>query len=254
MARFHVFLGGVALVAATFSAPQAQNILDASPGTKVKGVVTVGNKQLPLPEGEWELVFAETNRQGSYAGLPMARANAALVQNAGGTAKAYLVVWTNVDVGGKGWRRPALCDRDNVLHNDSDSNYNRDAADCWIINHSPFGRRKARRAFFDKVRKYVLKTAGTSTLILNWYWRNDASDYFRVAYYANPAAYGFPRERFQRWPESDWHAEVIDESPRRKKFVEAAKAFGARYREAFRAGFRNRLGGGVSGLKFEFSE
>ena len=254
MTRVHALLGAGALIALTLSAPQAQDLLDASPGTKVKGVVAVGSKQLPLPEGEWELMFAETNRGGSYAGVPMARANVALVQNVGGTARAYLVAGTNVDIGGRGWRRPQLCDRDNVLHNDSDGNYNKDDADCWIINHIPFGRRKSRFAFFDKVRKYVLKTAGTSTLVVNWYWRNDASDYFRVAHYANPVAYGFARERFQRWPESDWHAEVIDESPRRKKFVEAVKAFGAEYRKAVRAGFRNGLGGGVPGLKIEFSE
>ncbi len=254
MTRFHAFLGGAALIAVTISAPQAQNLLDASPGTKVKGVATLGNKQLPLPEGEWELVFAETDRLWSDRTGPVTSANAFLVQNADGSAKAYIVVRTNIDSFGNGLRRPKLCDRNNVLHNDSDSNYNQNDADCWIINHIPFGRRKPRWAFFDEVRKYVLKTAGTSTLVLNLYWRNDASDYFRVAHYANPAAYGLPRERFRRWIESDWHADAIEESPRRKKFVDAAKAFGAKYRDAVRSGFRNRLGGGVPGLKFEFAE
>ena len=253
MTRFHVLLGAAALIASTVSAPVAQNLVDASPGTRVKGVATLGNKQVPLPEGEWELVFAETDRLWSDRTGPVGSANAFLVQNGGGKPKAYIVVRTNTEPYSNGLRRPRYCDRDNVLHNDSDRNYNNLDADCWIINHIPFGRRKARWAFFDEVRKHVRRTAGTSTLIVNLHWRNDASDFIRVAHYANPAAYGFPRERFRRWVENDWHVEAIDQSPRRKNFVEAAKAFGAKYREAVRAGFRNRLGGAVPGLKFEFS-
>lgn len=254
MIRFHALLSAAVSIALTVSAPQAQNLVDAAPGTKVTGVATLGNKQVPLPEGEWELVFAETDRLWSDRTGPVGSANAFLVQNAGGKPSAYIVVRTNTEPYSNGLRRPRACDRDNLLHNDSDSHYNQHDADCWMINHIPFGRRKARRAFFNEVRKYVRKTAGTSTLLVNWYWRNDSSDFIRVAHYANPAAYGFPRERFQRWVESDWHVEVIGDSPRRKNFVEAAKIFGAKYREAVRAGFRNKLGGGVHGLKFEFSQ
>ena len=44
MTRFQAFLGGVALVAVTVSAPHAENLLDASPGTKMRGVATLGSK------------------------------------------------------------------------------------------------------------------------------------------------------------------------------------------------------------------
>ena len=253
MTPLRAFLGGVALLALTVSTPEAQDLTKAAPGTKVTGVAMLGDKQIPLPEGEWELVFAETDKLWTVGGIPISSANAFLVRNTDGTAKGYILARTNVEDASTGWRRPRLCDRDNVLHNDSDSNYNKEDADCWIINHIPFGRRKARWDFFDKVRKYVRDTAGTSMLIVNWYWRNDASDYLRIAHYANPAAYGFARERPRRWAESDWHSDMIDESPRRKKFVEDAKAFGASYRDAVRSGFRNRLGNGVAGVRFEFS-
>ena len=44
-----------------------------------------------------------------------------------------------------------------------------------------------------------------------------------------------------------------DGTPRRG-FVDAAKAYGERYREAVRDGFRNRLGAGTSNLKFDFQQ
>ena len=253
MTRFHASIGAAALVALIVSSPQAQDLMDVSPGTKVKGVATLENTQIPLPEGEWELVLAETDRLWQSRTGPIGSANAFLVQSGGGAPKGYIVVRTNIDLVSRGWNRRRFCDRDDFLHNDSDRNYNRDDADCWIVNHAPFGRRKWRSPFLDKVRQYVRDTAGTSTLIVNLYWRNDASGFLWAAHYANPAAYGFPRERFQKWVENDWHVEAIEDSPRRKRFVEAAKAFGSKYREAVGAGFRNRLGAGVPGLKLEFS-
>ena len=44
----------------------------------------------------------------------------------------------------------------------------------------------------------------------------------------------------------------IGEGTPRRRFVDAVKAYGERYREAVRKGFRKRLGEGVPGLEFAF--
>ena len=108
--------------------------------------------------------------------------------------------------------------------------------------------RRAGAPFFRKAKEYIRKNVGTSTVVMNWYWRNDSSDYLMVSHYANPAAYGFPVLAERRWIDSEWHPDAVGEVPRHQTFIDAAKAFGAKYRDALGAGFRNRLGKGDSGL------
>lgn len=103
-----------------------------------------------------------------------------------------------------------------------------------------------------RLRDHVRKSAGTSTLANNWYRRNDAVDFLQVSHYINPTAYGFPAERERSWIQSAWHANAVGDGSPRRRFVDAVKTFGEKYRDAVRKGFRNRLGSGESGLKFSF--
>ena len=93
-------------------------------------------------------------------------------------------------------------------------------------------------------------------MVLNWYWKNDASDYLWVGHYVNPTAYGFPVLRERRWIDSEWHPEAVSDAPRHRKFIETMKTFGARYRDAdaVRAGFRNKLGEGDPAPELVFKE
>ena len=191
MARFLGFLSGSLSIALTIAAVHAQDLLNAAPGTKVKGVATLGTKQIPLPAGEWEIVFAESDTLWNYSGIPIESGNLFLVQQVGGKDRAYIFARTNLQVGGNGWYRRRGCDRNNVHHNESDSNYNINDADCWILGHLLLTRVPARAAFFKRPRAHIRQNVGTSTMVLNWYWKNDASDYLWVGHYVNPTAYGF---------------------------------------------------------------
>ena len=103
-----------------------------------------------------------------------------------------------------------------------------------------------------KLRDQVRQHAGTSTLVNTWSWINDYSDFLSVTYYVNPTAYGLPADRDRRWVDSNWHVEAVAGGSDRRRFIDAVKAFGDKYRDAVRKGFRNRLGGELSGLKFSF--
>lgn len=242
-----VWLGVAVAVMAAVSTSHARDLMSLEPGTEIEKSANIGDKQLPLPDGRWELVMSEADRRGAAKA-----GNAFLVRKAKDGIAAYLFVRTTLETGsGNGWKRPGWCGRSNTHHNDSDNYYNKDDADCWILIHRVFTNKQLRVAFYNRMKDYLRKHEATSTLIGNMFWRNDSHDYMLVSHFLDPAAFGFPPERGKRWVESQWHRNAVDGSPRRG-FVDEVKAFGAKYREAVRNGFRNRLDAGATGLKLDF--
>ena len=217
-------------------------------GTTIEHVASIGNKQLPLPEGKWELVLSEADRRGSVQS-----GSAFLVRKANGRLVGYLLVRTNLESeSGRGWNRPRWCDRSGVHHNGSDSYYNKEDADCWILIHRVHTNTVLRVGFYNRIKDYLRQHGATSTLIGNLYRRNDSYDYMLVSLFMDPVAFGFAPERGKRSVESKWHVNAVGEGTPRRRFVDAVKAYGERYREAVRKGFRKRLGEGVPGLEFAF--
>ena len=239
---------GIPLAMAAMSTSNAQDLMKMGSGATVERVASIGNKQVPLPGGKWEVVLSDTDRRGSVVA-----GNVFLVQKAGNRLVGYLVVRTNLEGGrGYGWKRPNWCDRANVHHNGSDSNYNIQDADCWILNHRVYTQKVFRSSFRNKVRDYFRKNGYTSTIVGNRFWRNDYQDYILVYHFIDPGAFGFAPEREKRWMESEWHANAVGEGSPRRKFIDAIRAYGEKYRDAVRKGFGNRLGSGTSDLNFAF--
>lgn len=227
----------------------AQGLMNMAPATKIERVATIGNKQVPLPDGVWELAWAASSRPFSVE-----IGNALLVQHSHGKGVGFILVRTNLQPGaGRGWSRRRYCDRNDVHHNGSDSNYNRENADCWIVSHF-VAQNRLRFESSRKLRDQVRRHAGTSTLVSTWYWINDYNDFLSVAYYINPTAHGLPADRDRLWIDSGWHVEAVGDASDRRRFIDAVKAFGEKYHDAVRKGFRNRLGSGMSGLKFSFKQ
>ena len=242
-----VWLGVAITIMGAMSSSHARNLMSLEPGTEIENVASIGGKQLPLPDGRWELVMSEADRRGAAKA-----GNAFLVRKAKDRIAAYLFVRTTLETGsGNGWKRPGWCGRSNVHHNGSDRYYNKDDADCWILIHRVFTNKQLRVGFYNRMKDYLRKHEATSTLVGNMFWRNDSHDYLLVSHFLDPVAYGFPPERRTRWVESRWHRNAVDGTPRRA-FVDAVKAFGETYRGAVRNGFRNRLGTGALNLKFDF--
>ena len=246
--RVATALGVPLAMAAVASTSDAQDLTSLSAGTTNENVARIGNKQLPLPGGKWELVLSETDRRGS-----MQAGNAFLVRKENGRLVAYLFVRTNLEAGsGNGRKRPGWCDRSNVHHNGSDNYYNKEDADCWIVNHRIFTNKVLRVDFYNRMKDYLRKHGAMSTLVGNMHWQNDSFDFILVFHFFDPAAYGFPPERGKRWVESKWHVNAVGDGTPRRRFVDAVKAFGDKYREAVRKGFRSRLGAEAPGLEFAF--
>ena len=243
-----VWLGVAVAIVAAMSTSHAGDLMSLQPGTEIERVASIGNKQLPLPDGRWEVVMSEADRRGSVK-----TGNAFLVRKADGKLAAYLFVRTNLEIGsGTGWNRPPWCDRNNVHHNGSDNYYNKDDADCWMLIHRIFTNKMLRVDFYNRMKEHLRKHKATSTLVGNMYWRNDSTDFLLVSHFVDPAGFGFPEERGRRWTESRWHMTAVGAGTPRREFVDAVKYYGERYRDAVRNGFRNRLTDGASNLKFDF--
>ena len=217
----------------------ARDLLDMGAGTEISGVARIGNKQVPLPGGKWEVVLSGTDRLGDVKS-----GNVFLVQKKSEALVGYLFVRTNLEPeGGWGWKRPNWCQRNNVHHNGSDNYYDTNNADCWIVNHWVVSNRVSRVDFLERIKDWLRKHNATSTMVGNRYWRNDSMDYILVTHAVNPAIWGFPYERRRAWTRSAWNAKsIVDGSPR-QKFISTIKSFGEQYREAVGNGLRRRLAG-----------
>ena len=241
-------LGVPLAIAVAGSTSHAQDLMSLGTGAEIENVARIGNKQLPLPEGKWELVLSEADRRGSVQS-----GTAFLVRKANERIVGYLFVRTNLEIGGGiGWKRPRWCQRNNVHHNGSDKYYNKEDADCWIVNHRTYTNKVLRVEFYNRMKTYLRDHGATSTVVGHRYWRNDSTDYMLVSLFIDPVAFGFPPERGKRWVESQWHVNAVGDGTPRRGFVDAMKAFGNKYREAVRRGFRSRLDAGAPDLKFAF--
>ena len=243
-----VWLGVAVAIVAAISTAHAGDLMSLEPGTELEKVANIGGKQLPLPDGKWELVMSEADRRGA------AKAGTAfLVQKANGRIAGHLLVRTTLETGsGNGWKRPGWCDRSNVHHNGSDNYYNKNDALCWMLVQRVSTNKVYRVDFYNRMGDYLRKHDAMSTLVGNRYWRNDAFDYMLVSHFVDPAAYGFPAELGKSWRQSMWHVNAVGEDTPHRRFVDALKAFGGKYREAVREGFSNKLGAGASNLRFDF--
>ncbi len=227
----------VALHPAT--AAGAQDLMALAAGTEIAGVARIGNVQIPLPAGKWEVVLSGTDRASNVKA-----GNAFLVQKKGEALAGYLFARTNLEPeDGWGWKRPDWCQRNNVHHNGSDKYYDPNNADCWVVNHWVVSNRVSRLDFAERIKDWLRKHNATSTMVGNRYWRNDSRDYVLVTHAVNPAIWGFPYEPRRAWTRSVWHPKAIVAGSPRQKFISAIKAFGEQYRQAVGNGLRTRLAG-----------
>jgi len=83
----------------------------AQPAQEVyRGVISVEDKQVPLPAGEWQLGGRATNRVDASHDV----VSVALVRLRGMTVDAAVLIQTNRSDGDAGWVQPAACRRTDI--------------------------------------------------------------------------------------------------------------------------------------------
>ena len=233
------------------SAAGAQEITGMAPGASVANIVTIGEKQVPLPKGAWTLVRSEAKRQGSLGKI----GNAFLVQDTGESGFSAIYMRSNVEVSDcTGWTRwKSYCDRTNTHHNDSDRNYNPKDAECWNVNHviyDPY--KKSKSKFWQEVNEFLKGRINVTTFLTNEYFRSNRCHFVAARYYADPTDFGFPASTAGRWKNSEWRLGTAYLDPRRENLVLAVKDAGERLRTALDRGFDGKLDGWVSDIELTF--
>ncbi|MFT5486509.1 MAG: hypothetical protein ACI9JL_000892 [Paracoccaceae bacterium] len=218
-------------------------------GSFHQNVVSIGKKQIPLPEGKWELKFSSALAGSQTGPLGNAERVAAwlLKRDEGRYSEALIIRTNNEQIDGSGWTRPPhICDRKNVHFNLSDKTYDRRDTDCWQVNHLVNTYTRSRNPTYQNLKYWARKNMKTTTVLALQFWLNDGYDILRVDYMVNPTHFGFPPLGEQEWKASQWHPEFIKGHAASERAITVLQHTGEKLHRLVQKGFQNELHGYIS--------
>lgn len=242
MVRMKSKLLAIALLCLGAASARADTGLENLPiGSIVKGTAQLGNKQFPLPAGDWQLV-ARGKRMSTNSAMGVPSIDVYLAQIENRILRNVIYVRTNLASSGHGWvRDTGVCDRGDVHHAVSDRSYNQRDAECWTVNHIGFfmdtNPTEAQRDFF----RFVNDIRRPVTALSITYFLNNAFDYLRVSYLTNPELAGFEPTPTSAWTGNPWHRDMISGNAKRVAYVQQMKAEGEKLLPLIKTGMRGAL-------------
>lgn len=193
-------------------------------GTVYKEFIEIGNKTIPLLQGEWEVVSSGT-RDVFYITY--------LVKKFGENEFSYLKIQTNgppnIDPTYSGY---TICDdleRKNLLHVVKNNNIAGERQDGWFINNIiPHISVKSKFPVYSEFATYLhdnkLLSGNNYILVRHRLTGKLMKDRFlEVSYYYNPSEHGFSHLPTTGWGESGWNAMRIFTDPKKEAFIEKLK-------------------------------
>jgi hypothetical protein len=176
-------------------------------GKKVSNPFSIGEVQVPLPEGEWVVagraVYAAKQTGAGTGGPGMAHIALFDVQN--GILRRQVWVRTSLETGVSRWVKPKDCDRKNVFHIQSEELPQVHSQFCWVINHH--------RMHFDPKGEGATLEASQylrdngikfpNTMLTTTFYMSVGPKYFEARYYLNPEAEGISPSKNTSWDEND---------------------------------------------------
>ncbi len=231
----------------------AEELTDMTAGAKVSNFVTIGETQIPLPKGEWELKLVDTKRNQSFGKLGIGL----LIQETNESGFQAVEMISNVDrCAPNGWNKH-ICGRKDTHHNESSGAPNQKNAECWNVNHFSINpNRKYTKGFWEKYKNDkmdLFKTISEKriTLLDNQFRFSDQCHFVNLHYFVNPEKFDFPSES-SKWTDSAWHRNIVGKDPRRAEFVAAVTNAGRELKDAVKSGFNGKLDGWTSDIALKF--
>lgn len=205
-------------------------------GSVVKGTATLGDRQIPLPDGEWRLIAKQVTR----SGVEIARAY--LVQLEGNTLKAAIQAAASLSASAGGWmRRRDICDRADTHFSDSDRNYNVSNTECWTLNHMGLTMSGSPAQVHVDFYRYTDDKKRPRTALVNGYYIVKGFHFLEVQYGYNPELEGFEPTPNSDWRGNPWHRDVVATDPKKAALIAWLRAEGERLFPLVKKGF----GGGL---------
>jgi hypothetical protein len=230
--------GAVAALAVCLvnGAASAQGLEKLPIGTVVKGTAVLGERQFPLPDGEWRLIAKQVTR----SGVEIARIY--LVQIEGNSLKAAIQAAASLSASAGGWtRRRDICDRADTHFNESDQNYNVSNTECWTLNHIGLTMSGSPGQVHVDFYRYTDDKNRPRTALVNGYYIVKGFHFLEVQYGYNPELEGFEPTPNSDWRGNPWHRDAVATDPKKATLIARLRAEGEKLFPLVKKGF----GGGL---------
>lgn len=208
-------------------------------GKTFRDNIQLGNKTIPLPEGEWK-VIGRSKEYGDDKYFIVILINE-IKDNI-----LHDLVYIKVDTPQNkytGYKVSKYCQRNDVLYVNAYKNVPLGHHDCWLINHYRLSFSAKNEA--TKQAHNYLKDRNIITpnyMIQSWHFltgKYGGSKYAVVHYFYNPEYEGFDPAPPGDWATSPWHVLHINSDPNKVKYIEKIKKEGESLHNKFRVGFGN---------------
>lgn len=237
------------LLSACITVPQQKakptNVALPELGTEYVGTFTVAGKSFPLPKGTFTLTGTDitmTSKSGYAVG-------AFLVRHRRGTVQQGVEIYTNLPLNYEsgparnGWATHQGCQRDDMHHRQTFNNVRLGKQDCWWVNHWRMHRTGSRyNEHWQETVKYLKEKdlKAPIEMVAVSYRIANKTDYATLHYFFNPQTASLEGDFYDHWSldswsESAWHKDNINDSPKRKAFVNSRIAWGEKWHSKMRS-------------------
>ncbi|MBL6929439.1 MAG: hypothetical protein ISR44_09740 [Rhodospirillales bacterium] len=203
--------------------------------TMASGQIEIGNKLVPLPEGQFQLAGTgiQANQKSGH------NLTAMLLQTRDGRVVKAVEIFSNRPANTKqgpptpGWVTHRSCNRDDIHFVELIQNERLGDQDCWWVNHWRMVRTGSRATeHWKETRKYLSdnKITAPIEMIGVSYRVANKSDFLTVNYFFNPEDDGFPvatddNWAVTTWSTSKWHPDQMD-GETKKQYIEGLISWG----------------------------
>lgn len=218
-------------------------------GKKVSNPFSIGDVQVPLPEGEWVVAgrrVSESTASGAAFTTSATLASVILVDVAEKKMRSAIMITTPLDYGTTArWNKARECSRQDMLFSANDELPQIYSHFCWWTNHRRFSF-DGEWAKRDHIKEMMSGFAANGiplpgNTLTTGFEMAVGQKYIYLTYDRNPEIEDISRSRNIGWSESDWHKNRIHEFPDKLQYVEKMKAWAAEWKEKVKQGFHKKF-------------
>ncbi len=213
------------------------NPIDSNPiGRKYTNSINIRNMELPLPEGEWEVIGRGYADNHNFIEIILEKD----IDN-----KPHSAIYIARDSGSNifnGYLPSKYLERTNIHHVVSNNNERGGAQDGWCINHFRLSfsenSSKANKEAYKHIIDKKLVMPGNVILVRHRFTGAYIKQKFLLySLYLNPEAEGFDPPRSCEWASSEWNPLKINSDPRKVAYIEKLKEEGVTFHEKLKQAF-----------------
>ena len=212
-------------------------------GATFRDVYNIGLSQIPLPEGEWKLIWYYKEFVNQY---PFHYA--LLIQTREGKLSKVVEAISPGRQHTAGYSPSRFCERTDIIYMQKRANFSGGKQDCWGINHIEMTLEDDWNQVYESQDR-ALRAEGIelpeNMLIVNYY-KGGHGKILEVYYGFNPELEGFPPPTNPSWSHSHWHKSRYMRDNKKIKYINRLKKWGTAWDSKINDGFAGRLSVGKS--------